>query len=71
MGYLMFLKEKCGGKLKGISCANRSNQHSYIDKEDAASSISTTESVLITPENDAHERINVAVFDITGAYFCT
>ena len=36
LSYLMFLKEKRSGKVKGRACVNGSPQRAYIRKEDAS-----------------------------------
>ena len=71
VGSLMFLKENLNGKLKWRSCANRSKQHIYIDKEYATSPTASTESLLITETIDAHERRNVAILETSGVYLHT
>ena len=68
---LIFMKEKRTEDIKGRSCADRSNQWGKINKEDAASTMAVTESVLITEVVDEHGGCNVATFDIPGAYLHT
>lgn len=48
MESLIFLVEKRDGKVKARFCANRSTQCEYMDREEAASPIVMTESILIT-----------------------
>ena len=68
LGYLMFLKRKRCGKIKGQGCADGRKQRAYIDKEDSASPTVATDSVFITAVIDALERRVVAVADIPGAF---
>ena len=48
LGYLMFLKRKRGGKIKGRGCADGRPQRLYIPREDAMSPTVATESVFLT-----------------------
>jgi hypothetical protein len=66
--YLMFLKRKRCGKIKGRGCADGRKQRSYISKEDAASPTVATESVFLTAGIDDMEGREVAVVDVPGAF---
>ena len=66
--YLMFLKEKRCGKIKGRGCANGKPQRKYIDKNDAASPTVSIEAVFLSLLIDAQEKRDVAVIDIPGAF---
>ena len=66
--YLMFLKEKRCGKIKGRGCANGKPQRMYIDKDDAASPTVSIEAVFLSLLIDAQEQRDVAVIDIPGAF---
>ena len=68
LGYLMFLKRKRCGKIKGRGCADGRKQRSYINKEQSASPTVASESVFITAVIDALERRVVVVADIPGAF---
>ena len=68
LNYLMFLKRKRCGKIKGRGCADGRKQRDFIDKEDAASPTVATEAVFITAVVDAVERRHVIVADIPGAF---
>ena len=68
LGYLMFLKRKRCGKIKGRGCADGRKQRSYINKEQSASPTVASESVFITAIIDALERRVVVVADIPGAF---
>ena len=66
--YLMFLKEKRCGKIKGRGCANGKPQRKYIEKDDAASPTVSIEAVFLSLLIDANEERDVAVIDIPGAF---
>ena len=66
--YLMFLKRKRCGKIKGRGCADGRKQRSYIEKSQSASPTVATEAVFITAVIDALERRVVIVADIPGAF---
>ena len=68
LGYLMFLKRKRCGKIKGRGCADGRKQRAYINKEQSASPTVASESVFITAVIDALERRVVVVADIPGAF---
>jgi hypothetical protein len=55
LAYLMFLKRKRCGKVKGRGCANGRKQRAYTAREDAASPTVATESVFLTTVIDALE----------------
>jgi hypothetical protein len=66
--YLMFLKQKRNGTIKGRGCADGRKQQDYITKEDASSPTVSIESVMISTVIDAKERRDVATIDIPGAF---
>ena len=66
--YLMFLKEKRDGTIKGRGCADGRKQRPYTTKEEASSPTVAIESVLISCTIDAHEERDVATVDIPGAF---
>jgi hypothetical protein len=66
--YLMFLKKKRNGTIKGRGCANGKKQRAYINKEDASSPTVAIESVLLSCVIDAEEHRDVATADIPGAF---
>ena len=68
LGYLMFLKRKRGGKIKGRGCADGRPQRLYIPREDAMSPTVATESVFLTALIDAKEQCFVAIVDVPGAF---
>jgi hypothetical protein len=68
LAYLMFLKRKRSGKVKGRGCSDGRKQRAYTAKEDAASPTVSTESVFLTAVIDALEGRHVAVLDVPGAF---
>jgi hypothetical protein len=68
LGYLMFLKRKRCGKIKGRGCADGRKQRPHIDRADAASPTVATESVFLTAVIDALENRDMAIVDIPGAF---
>lgn len=66
--YLMFLKQKKSGKIKGRGCADGRKQRAYISKEDASSPTVAIESVMISCTIDAMEGRDVGTVDIPGAF---
>jgi hypothetical protein len=66
--YLMFLKQKRCGKIKGRGCADGRKQRDYTTKEESSSPTVAIESVLLTCVIDAEERRDVATVDISGAF---
>ena len=68
LGYLMFLKQKRCGQIKGRGCADGRKQRVWTTKEEATSSTVSTEAVLLTSVIDAKERQEVMTVDIPGAF---
>ena len=68
LNYLMFLKEKRCGTIKGRRCADGRKQRMYTPKDAASSPTVAIESVLISCTIDAFENREVAVCDIPGAF---
>ena len=66
--YLMFLKQKRCGKIKGRGCANGRKQGLYKSKEETTSPTITTEALFITCLVDAIENRYVATCDVPGAF---
>lgn len=66
--YLMFLKQKRSGSIKGRGCADGRKQREYITKEEASSPTISTEAVLIIVTIAAKENRDVASMDIPGAF---
>ena len=66
--YLMFLKKKQCGRVKGWGCADGWKQQAKINKEDASALTVTIESIIISCVIDAAEWHDVATVDIPGAF---
>ena len=66
LAYLMFLKRKRCGKIKGRGCADGWKQRAYITKEESTAPTVSTEAVFLTAVIDAMEGRNVVVLD--GAF---
>jgi hypothetical protein len=66
--YLMFLKEKRCGTIKGRGCADGRSQREYMSKEETSSPTVATEALILTCVIDAMEGRAVATCDIPGAF---
>ena len=66
--YLMFLKMKRCGRIKGRGCADGRKQRVYKSKEETSSPTIATESLFISCIIDAMEHRDVATVDIPGAF---
>ena len=66
--YLMFLKQKRCGKIKGRGCADGRKQKLYKTKEEASSPTIHIESLFLSCIIDAFEKREVATLDIPGAF---
>jgi hypothetical protein len=66
--YLMFLKEKRTGKIKGRGCADGRKQWVYTAKEEASSPTVLIESIMLTSVIDALEGRHVVTANIPGAF---
>ena len=66
--YLMFLKRKRCGKVKGHGCADGGKQRAYIAKEEATAPTVSTEAVFLTAIINALESREVAVLDVPRAF---
>eukprot|EP00980_Cylindrotheca_fusiformis_P012362 scaffold3036_cov117-Cylindrotheca_fusiformis.AAC.1 len=66
--YLMFLKEKRSGKIKGRGCADGRKQRIYKTKEETSSPTISVEALFLSCLIDAIERRHVMVVDIPGAF---
>ena len=68
LAYLMFLKRKRSGKIKGRGCADGRKQRAHTVKADATAPTVSTEAVFLTAVIDAMEERDVATVDIPGAF---
>jgi hypothetical protein len=66
--YLMFLKEKRSGTIKGQGCADGRPQRDYMSKKETSSPTVATEALLLTCTVDAVKGRDVATCDIPGAH---
>jgi hypothetical protein len=66
--YLMFLKQKRSGQVKGRGCADGQHQHIYSVKCDVSSPTVATKSILLTSTIDAFEGRDIATVNIPGAF---
>jgi hypothetical protein len=66
--YLMFLKQKRCGRIKGRGCADGRKQRVYKTKEETSSPTVSTEALFLTSIIDAHEGRQVITLDIPGAF---
>ena len=69
--YLMFLKEKRCGTIKGRGCADGRPQRLYTGKDESSSKTVTIESVMLTSMIDALEERDTATVNIPGAFLQT
>ena len=68
LGYLMFIKEKRCGTIKGRGCADGRKQRLHKTKDETSSPTVRTESLLLSCVIDAKERRKVLTCDIPGAF---
>ena len=69
LGYLMFLKRKQSGKMKGRGCANRHPQQEYITKYESSSpTVSLLYVFMGLYVMDTMEGRKVIIVDIPGAF---
>jgi hypothetical protein len=66
--YLMYLKKKRCGRIKGRGCADGRKQRVYKSKEESSSPTVAVESLFLTAVIDAKEGRAVATCDIPGAF---
>jgi hypothetical protein len=66
--YLMFLKRKRCGMIKGRGCADGRKQRAYTSKEETSSPTVATESLMLSCIIDAKEKRDVATADIPNAF---
>jgi Reverse transcriptase (RNA-dependent DNA polymerase) len=66
--YLMFLKEKKNGIIKGRGCADGRKQRLHTTKEEASSPTVAIESVMLSCVIDAKERRDVGIVDLPNAF---
>jgi phage terminase large subunit GpA-like protein len=69
--YLMFLKQKRCGRIKGRGCADGRKQRLYKTKQETSAPTVAIESLFLTSTIDAKERRCVVTTDIPGAFMQT
>ena len=69
--YLMFLKRKRCGRIKGRGCADGRKQRIYKDKSETSSPTVKLESLMLSSTIDAFERRKVVTCDVPGAFMQT
>jgi len=68
LAYLMFIKEKRCGLIKGRGCADGRKQKLYKTKEESSSPTVCTEALMLSCAIDAKERRRVMTCDVPGAF---
>ena len=66
--YLIFLKEKLDGIIKGRGCANGTPQHAYITKDKSSSPTISMEVLFMSCIIDTYEEQDVALVDVPGTF---
>ena len=66
--YLMYLKQKRCGRIKGRGCADGRKQRLYKSKEETSSPTVSSEALFLTCVIDAKEKRKVMTIDIPGAF---
>ena len=69
--YLMYLKEKRDGKIKGRGCADGRSQRLYTPKIETSSPTASLAGIMLTCMIDTYEGRDVATVDIPGAFLQT
>ena len=68
LAYLMFLKRKRTGSVKGRGCADGRKQRAWTDTADSTSPTIASEAVFLSIIQDALEARDIAIVDIPGAF---
>jgi hypothetical protein len=71
LNYLMFLKQKRSGRIKGRGCADVRKQRLHKTKEETSAPTVAMESLFLSCTIDAKERRTVLTSDIPGAFMQT
>lgn len=71
LSYLMFLKKKKNGTVKGRGCADGRKQRGTMSKAETSSPTVSAEAVFLVITIAAKEKRDVAVMDIPGAFLQT
>ena len=71
MAYLMFVKEKRDGTLKGRGCCDGRVQRNWMTKEETSSPTVSHEAFILSCITEAWEKRHVAACDVPGAFLQT
>ena len=71
LAYLMFLKMKRDGSIKGRGCADGRKQRDWMTKEETSSPTVSTQALMLSCMIDAFEGRDVATADIPAAFLQT
>ena len=66
--YLMYLKQKRCGRIKGHRCADGRKQRIYKTKEETSSPTVSTEALFLSSLTDAEEERKAVTVDIPGTF---
>jgi len=66
--YLMYLKEKRDGTVKGRGCADGRSQRMYMTKMETSSPTASLAGLIMTCVIDAYENREIATVDVPGAF---
>ena len=66
--YLMYLKEKRDGTIKGRGCADGRLQQMYMSKMETSSPTASLAGIIMTCVIDAYKNRAIATVDIPGAF---
>jgi hypothetical protein len=68
LNYLMYLKQKCCGRIKAWGCADGRKQRLYKSTDETSSPMVSTEAVFLTAIINAQEQRQVMTINIPGAF---
>ena len=71
ISYLMFLKEKRDGNVKGRGCANGHKQQLLVQKEQTSSPTVYNQALMLSCMFDAKEKRDVGTAEVPGAFLQT
>ena len=71
LSYLMFLKEKRDGNIKGRGCADGRKQRLWMQKDQTSSPTVSNQALFLSCLIDAKERRDTATADVPGAFLQT
>ena len=71
LSYLMFLKEKRDGNIKGHGCVDGQKQQLWMQKKQTSSPIVSNQALSLSCLIDAKEQRDTATADVPGAFLQT